>query len=153
MSELYDKVKAVLIDYNACYQQKINVLDLVRLWEEGSEDGKASVKEYLDDKRDSWSTWFKDYPPAWRELREILPGELKSYLDKYEPEEPRPVVIPEGEGWIPWTGGECPVGEHVRVHYLLRGGYRDSQPAGGLDWDWLESDNDIIAYKEFNYGD
>jgi hypothetical protein len=153
MSELYDKIKSVLIDYNACYQQKINVLDLVRLWEEGSEDGKASVKEYLDDKKDGWGDWFKDYPPAWRELREILPDELKSYLDKYEPEEPRPVDIPEGEGWIPWTGGECPVDENVRVYYILRDGERDMRVARALDWRWLGSGCDIIAYKEFNYGD
>lgn len=53
-----------------------------------------------------------------------------------------------GEGeWIVWVGGECPVADHVKVEYQLRGGAKGSEPARRLDWQHEGKRHDIIAYR------
>lgn len=53
-----------------------------------------------------------------------------------------------GEGeWIDWVGGECPVADHVKVEYQLRGGAKGSDQARRLDWQHEGKRHDIIAYR------
>jgi len=57
-----------------------------------------------------------------------------------------------GEGeWIEWDGGDCPVGEEVKVDVRFRNGEIDEGLSAG-GWVWLCSpesnyERDIIAYR------
>lgn len=58
------------------------------------------------------------------------------------------------DGWIPWTGGECPVHAKQKVVVKLRGdppGIDYSRepplPADTLDWERRSSIADIVAYR------
>lgn len=56
------------------------------------------------------------------------------------------------DGWIPWSGGECPVDGETRVIVQLRYEFCPDEtsrptPASSWSWDWMESDGDIIVYK------
>lgn len=60
------------------------------------------------------------------------------------------------DGWIEWTGGECPVEPETRVDVVFRDGAQwDSYFAGHLDdldatmscWRHTADDGDIIAYR------
>jgi hypothetical protein len=54
------------------------------------------------------------------------------------------------EGWIAWSGGECPVEPETLVRIKLRGGYyRPPTKAENFRWTYLDEipDYDIIAYK------
>ena len=65
----------------------------------------------------------------------------------------------KNEGWIEWSGGECPVPIDTRVQYRLRSYPKAavlSAKAGGLRWDHGRTpesaadslrNNDIIAYR------
>lgn len=52
--------------------------------------------------------------------------------------------------WIPWAGGDCPVSEHLLVHFKLREDSDHSvhsSPAGRLKWSHWGSRGDIVAYR------
>ena len=62
----------------------------------------------------------------------------------------------DADGWIPWSGGECPMDRLTQVDVRYRNG--DELMGAGLTWlagsyDWNhnwnhdESDYDIIAYR------
>jgi hypothetical protein len=54
----------------------------------------------------------------------------------------------EGDGWIQWGGGECPVSETVKVTIKMRCGEIASSERGDeCDWLWRDDRYDIIAYK------
>lgn len=73
---------------------------------------------------------------AWKASRERLEIALP-ILEQQE----------RGDGWIEWGGGECPVADHVKVEYQLRGGAKGSEPARRLDWQHEGKRHDIIAYR------
>ena len=57
---------------------------------------------------------------------------------------------PECDGWIKWTGGDCPVDSEaiVEVKYRNPNRYRYSNDrAGDFDWSHDGIDGDIIAYR------
>lgn len=54
---------------------------------------------------------------------------------------------PGAEGWIPWSGGECPVDEDADVQYRLRNGYEDVEAAGLLEWQHSGEGYGITAYR------
>ena len=53
------------------------------------------------------------------------------------------------EGWIEWSGGECPVGSNVPVEYIYRSGFQSGCSASLADWKHSDSDpgNDIVRYR------
>jgi hypothetical protein len=53
------------------------------------------------------------------------------------------------DGWIPWSGGPCPVDRDTPVRTRLRDGFTssDATSAGYLDWKHHNGQFDIIAYK------
>lgn len=54
----------------------------------------------------------------------------------------------DADGWIPWAGGECPVGVEAIIDMRLRNGMEFfRQIAGMCDWDDDDSSADIIAYR------
>ena len=64
----------------------------------------------------------------------------------------------DADGWIPWSGGECPVTVGTRVDAKFRDGEKAyNVPAGDCaedpdsrsasDWSHMESNYDIIAYR------
>lgn len=66
----------------------------------------------------------------------------------------------EEKGWIPWEGGECPVGPHVEVEVRFRdaaeiagfsAGFWAGNGGGGSDPDYWQhegdDESDIIAYR------
>ena len=53
----------------------------------------------------------------------------------------------DADGWIPWSGGECPVPAGVRVDVLLRNGKKRQEEPGWLFWGHGQLDGDIIAYR------
>lgn len=83
-------------------------------------------------------------------------AELDAYIDGHPREAqsgataslPKPPVTAD-EGWIEWTGGECPVGRSEKVAYRLRNGQENEDPyeAGCLSWRHHGEPYDIIAYR------
>jgi hypothetical protein len=54
---------------------------------------------------------------------------------------------PDTNGWVEWTGGECPVSRTARVEYRLRDLVEGKSIASDLDWRHEVMDDDIIAYR------
>lgn len=54
---------------------------------------------------------------------------------------------PADDGWIPWAGGECPVGSEVVVTARFRFGGQITSPAKALRWFHAYDEGDIIAYR------
>ena len=59
----------------------------------------------------------------------------------------------DADGWIPWSGGECPVSPTMLVEVKLRSGkaWLNKKAEEGSFWDWChgleKSPGDIIAYR------
>ena len=58
----------------------------------------------------------------------------------------------DADGWIPWSGGECPLGRVTQVDVRFRNGdefmgAESPWPAGSYSWSHDESDYDIVAYR------
>jgi hypothetical protein len=65
---------------------------------------------------------------------------------------PRALLQAGADGWITWTGGECPVPPKTRVRYQMRNGPGDTfndftGMAGILHWGHDGEPSDIIAYR------
>lgn len=58
-------------------------------------------------------------------------------------------LIRDEHGFIPWNGGECPVGDNTLVEYKMRdyGDDVDVVAAKSLRWNNSNSSTDIIAYR------
>lgn len=58
---------------------------------------------------------------------------------------------PAADGWIPWAGGECPVGPDAWVEAKLRDGKawigKEAQRGEEWLWDHEGGSDDIIAYR------
>ena len=59
----------------------------------------------------------------------------------------------DADGWIPWSGGECPVSPTMLVEVKLRSGqaWLNKNAEEGSFWGWRhgpkKSPDDIIAYR------
>ena len=57
-------------------------------------------------------------------------------------------LLQDEHGFIPWNGGECPVGYGVEVEVKFSCGKIYKEPAGNFYWGGMSgADNDIIAYR------
>ena len=54
---------------------------------------------------------------------------------------------PSEDGWIPWAGGKCPVGDDVIAQVKGSDGWVDTDRAHLYDWHHTGSPFDIIAYR------
>ena len=54
---------------------------------------------------------------------------------------------PDADGWIPWSGGECPVPRYTIVEIMFRGGHKTRTYAGNMSWMHYGLDADIVAYR------
>ena len=54
---------------------------------------------------------------------------------------------PFADGWIPWKGGDCPVGSEVVTQVKGKGGDVDTDKAHFYDWWHTGGPCDIIAYR------
>ena len=41
---------------------------------------------------------------------------------------------PDADGWIPWSGGKCPVPRYTIVEIMFRGGHKTRTYAGNMSW-------------------
>ena len=81
------------------------------------------------------------YRSAWFMHRlELLIQEIKAEAAFASPQ-------PADDGWIPWAGGECPVGSEVVVTARFRFGGQITSPAKALRWFHAYDEGDIIAYR------
>lgn len=66
-----------------------------------------------------------------------------------QPEKRRSSAQPDADGWIEWSGGECPVPPDTLVEVLFRNGETDYtvQDAATYCWDHVKCDQDIISYR------
>lgn len=68
-----------------------------------------------------------------------------------KPKEERNIIhkaVDEDDGWIEWSGGECPVNYNTQVEIRLRNGEDDLRHAGGFRWDTSGvASYDIVAYR------
>ena len=55
------------------------------------------------------------------------------------------------DGWIEWSGGECPVGDGERVQVRFEDGWvsGESFVPTALRWNRSGKDSDIVAYRIF----
>lgn len=53
----------------------------------------------------------------------------------------------DGDGWIEWSGGKCPVSPEVKTEVKFRSGRVRIRPA--IEWCWSHASlrSDIIAYR------
>lgn len=56
----------------------------------------------------------------------------------------------QGEGWIEWRGGECPVDREAQVDIKFSGAWGGIGRAGSMFWSHDGGDSDIIAYRVVN---
>ncbi len=56
---------------------------------------------------------------------------------------------PYADGWIPWAGGECPIGDDVLHQVRFRDGGESNPDDWASDWRWLHEGRicDIVAYR------
>ena len=55
---------------------------------------------------------------------------------------------PADDGWIPWEGGDCPVGSDAVITIKLRrGDVDDPRNACLYDWRHINDPFDIVAYR------
>ena len=83
-------------------------------------------------------------------LREIRNAVVKPMPDMMTKDASGAAIEPEpnADGWMPWSGGECPVDQGALASIQLRDGYRaDIRTPRSFRWDHDGSDGDIIAYK------
>ena len=59
----------------------------------------------------------------------------------------RIVEEPDSEGWIKWSGGDCPVDYKECVRIRLRNGEKDIIKAGAVDWTETNCSWGVVAYK------
>ena len=53
----------------------------------------------------------------------------------------------DADGWIPWSGGECPVHGRVPVEIQAKSGRKQTGPAEVWEWRHFGHRGDIIAYR------
>lgn len=55
----------------------------------------------------------------------------------------------DDDGWIPWSGGECPVPLDSKPGVRFRNGHESAVYVAARSWNWthLRVPSDIIAYK------
>lgn len=53
----------------------------------------------------------------------------------------------DGEGWIKWYGGECPVDETAYIEAVLRNEMVTADVAGAYRWDHTGYLGDVVAYR------
>lgn len=54
----------------------------------------------------------------------------------------------DGDGWIPWSGGECPVDSRTIIEVkFLSGAIFDNMTAGAWKWKSDNDDGTIVAYR------
>ena len=87
---------------------------------------------------------------AWtKEQEDALSDAMSSAIARAE--EALAAPQPDADGWIPWAGGECPVGVNDLTEVKLRNGtaFIDDEAKEGDSWFWDHGDNpsDIIAYR------
>ena len=70
-----------------------------------------------------------------------------SYTNAVTREQYEAALAAKNEGWIEWSGGECPVADFLKVEYQLRGGAKWSDSAKILEWQHEGGRHDIIAYR------
>ena len=90
-------------------------------------------------------------PTAWTQEQENnLVEKVSCAIAKAEAALAEPQA--DEDGWIPWSGGECPLDllTQVDVRYRNGGelmGIGSTCLAGAYDWSHDERDYDIIAYR------
>ena len=82
-------------------------------------------------------------PLEWGDIHEKVQN-----VDTFE----KPVQIPsknehDADGWIPWSGGKCPVALDVLVEIRLRRGIIYQGIAAGWVWRHHGFETDIVAYR------
>lgn len=86
----------------------------------------------------------------WPFLRDAIDRMFVEIAENEKSEEQAPPASGDG-GWIPWSGGDCPVSPETKVIIRLRDGRESSRlyPFTVWRWNWLDicPNDDIIAYK------
>lgn len=59
----------------------------------------------------------------------------------------RPVELPKSDGWIEWSGGDCPVFDYSLVETKWSSGAIVEDCAGEFDWSFEDGSCNIIAYR------
>ena len=74
---------------------------------------------------------------------------LAKDLARFLQESRTATVTPADGGWIPWSGGRCPVDDDTMVLVKFRRGTETSAPTGAYTWKWyrFSPEHDIVAYK------
>lgn len=111
----------------------------------------------VDPEREAFNKWAEEAGEpqsnflftAWKAgramLRESMEKQRHSALDEIIPQTAKQ---PENDGWIPWSGGECPVNNLLRVQVQYREiDFGDTANAGSFRWNHVGKPSDIIAYK------
>ncbi len=77
----------------------------------------------------------------------ISPDDIK-WAESVLASNPAATAPAQDDGWLPWNGGECPVGGDTLVDVGFKDGDTNLRQSGG-DWEWYHDgrDDDIIKYR------
>ena len=81
--------------------------------------------------------------PEWRDPKEWIAA--REAIAKAEAALAEPPAA--ADGWIPWSGGECPVHGRVPVEIQAKSGRKQTGPAEVWEWRHFGHRGDIIAYR------
>ena len=118
-------------------------------------DSHRSEYAYTPISRDQYETalaFMRSHEGAKIENLRFEGGELKGEFTPVPPVERIQVncTLTGGDGWISWSGGECPVDSDaiVEVKYRKSNPYQfNNDRAGDFTWSHHGIDGDIIAYR------
>lgn len=148
--------------------KSLRAVDLGYEWPEWLPDGATwtrdqdgKVELWLAIPQPSWQHWCasrcKNVPQSLIQQIGLTPPDFgdrpwrRCILVKGH--EPKLPPCPPGDGWIEWSGGECPVPPTTDVDVQLRNGEMTIREANGDslagDWNWDHDggDGDIIRYR------
>jgi len=102
----------------------------------------AAAKYHCDTCRDRGEVLVQSHDICYRERMETCPD--------CDGEEPPAAAL--SDGWIEWSGGECPIPKARQGEYQIRfrnGIFGRSESMMARDWSWRDSSSDysIVAYR------
>lgn len=97
---------------------------------------------------DCGSKWADDEGgmPEWRDPKEWIAA--RAAIAKAEDALAEPQA--DEDGWIPWSGGECPINNGVWFWLRFRNGHQFGPDNGAALWRWDHNhlnEGDIVAYR------
>jgi hypothetical protein len=125
----------------------------MNIWTKEDQQKLEEVKKACDALADRQSAYTVELDKVLADHRLLRLGlindvDIASLRKALEPFDPSLAEkAPADDGWITWTGGECPTEASTKILVKLRSGEVEDGSAGDYRWDHLGACIDIVAFK------